>query len=201
MARHSTYAAAALLLATGISTLVGRTTDPLTPLPLPTPTWTPNSSPTPPEDVPFGWQPDWTEAHIGAARILDAHQALTEEVGYDPTGVPVSRWATVATEREYLEVISWHDSIIASGRRSTGFITLVWREVSAETTADNGRREIKVTQCEDGSTMTMFTADHQIEPPGPVNPAPDRNQVVYTVHFVDGLGDWRVAFRGGGGTC
>ncbi|MDR0415936.1 MAG: hypothetical protein LBH76_01205 [Propionibacteriaceae bacterium] len=201
MARHSIYAAAALLLVTGVSTLVGCTPDSLTPLPLPTPTWTPAPSPTPPADAPFGWQPDWTEAHTGAAHIVDVHRALTDETSHNPRALPVNQWAAVATEQEYLEVISWHDDAIASGRYATGFVTIDWRTVGAETTADNGHREIIVTQCEDGSTMTVFTADPQVEPPDPVNPMPDRNKIIYTVHFVDGLDDWRVALRRGDGTC
>jgi hypothetical protein len=80
-------------------------------------------------------------------------------------------------------------------------VTADWQTISEEQATDNGRHEVVVTQRENGSAMTGFTADGQARPPDPVNPVPERNVQVHTVQFADYVGDWRIADLRREGQC
>ncbi|MDR0415828.1 MAG: hypothetical protein LBH76_00650, partial [Propionibacteriaceae bacterium] len=151
--------------------------------------------------APFGWQPTWTDAQTGAARIVDAYLTLTNQICQHPDDISSVEWFKVTTEPQYMKDMNWDLDYSLRGYYATGDVIAEWRTVSEEQTADNGRQEITITQCEDGSAMTGFTADGQVRPPDPTNPVPERNVQVYTVQFVDYVGDWRVADLRREGQC
>ncbi|MDR0416480.1 MAG: hypothetical protein LBH76_04045, partial [Propionibacteriaceae bacterium] len=128
-----------------------------------------------------------------AARALDAHLDMTNRVPHDPSAIQVGDWMPYTVTSEYEDAMGWHRWMIANGYYEVGDTTVAWRRVNAEGTADDGRREIRITQCEDSTNVTMFEADGQ--PAQFDEPLSDRLTIFYSVRWIDGPDVWRVGLR------
>jgi hypothetical protein len=159
-------------------------------------------SPTAPEGMPVGYQDDWTAEQLAAAQVVDAYLALETKVAHDPSTAPIDQWAMIADDPEYSRILGWSQAMIGLGRRGSGTIGLEWRRVGQESVGDNGRRQIVVTECHDGSGLSLYDANGQeIEEDPEQAASSDRTEMAFTVQWVDGPSSWLVVLRAEEGSC